>query len=240
MNNNGLIIYGDSKHVNRRELDYIPTPQETDSWSPIPHGRICDMIYNEAESRNYQIEEAEYGINPSGSKLFGVLKAHPRDNPEYSRAIGFRNSHDKSMALVVVAGIRVMICQNMAYSGELVSLYRRHTSGIKYELAGMLSYAFDRLEESFVKLDENIANLKTIRVTHNKAAVLAVRSAREGIIPSSRILPLLKEWEEPTYEEFKPRTMWSFVNAITHFIKQQSPQKSAQSHRALSRMFELG
>ncbi len=52
-----------------------------------------------------------------------------------------------------------------------------------------------------------------------------------GII-GSRLLPLvIKEWREPKYDEFKPRTAWSLFNAVTEVIKpRQRTQPAAAAH----------
>jgi hypothetical protein len=46
---------------------------------------------------------------------------------------------------------------------------------------------------------------------------------RQAITPS-QIPSVLKEWSEPTYEEFRPRTAWSLFNAATAEICKRRPK----------------
>ena len=42
--------------------------------------------------------------------------------------------------------------------------------------------------------------------------------------------PLLDEWRQPTFEEFRHRTAWSMLAAFTHIAKERQrryPQKAA-------------
>ena len=50
---------------------------------------------------------------------------------------------------------------------------------------------------------------------------------------------LIKEWREPSHDEFKPRTVWSLFNAFTEVYKQTSltqlHQNSNRLHGLLDR-----
>jgi hypothetical protein len=50
-------------------------------------------------------------------KMFGVLNL--QTEMDGCRFLIVRNSHDKSMRLAMTAGLRVLICSNMAFSGDL-------------------------------------------------------------------------------------------------------------------------
>ena len=42
---------------------------------------------------------------------------------------------------------------------------------------------------------------------------------RRNIITSDKIKPVLDQWDEPEYEDFSDRTLWSLNNAFTHVMK---------------------
>jgi hypothetical protein len=50
-------------------------------------------------------------------KMFGVLDLDT-DIPGCRFSIGVRNSHERSMRLAAVVGVRVLVCENMAFSGD--------------------------------------------------------------------------------------------------------------------------
>ena len=51
---------------------------------------------------------------------------------------------------------------------------------------------------------------------------MVVRSLDLGIINSSSVQQVLKEWREPRYEAFEPRNAWSLCNAYTEVFKKYS------------------
>ena len=69
-------------------------------------------------SRHIGVVNEEYAVSFDGMKMFGVLDLETQmEGCRFS--IGIRNSHDKSIRLGLTSGLRVFVCSNMAFSGEL-------------------------------------------------------------------------------------------------------------------------
>ena len=60
-----------------------------------------------------------------------------------------------------------------------------------------------------------------------------------GAINSSDIVPVFKEFKNPSHEEFAEPTCWSLLNAFTETIKKYTPQRVDYSYSALNRAFGL-
>ena len=201
-----------------------------------PHSLVADMVCSETANRGYEVVSEEYGLNPAGTKMFGVLRFHREGHPEYSRCIGFRNSHDKSMALGITAGLMVLVCDNMCFGGE-TTIHRRHTSGI--ELAELIPMAFEDLSDQFMRLEDNVAEMKLQAISISAAKLLTVKAAEEKIINSSDIIPVLDEFRTPRHAEFADRNRWSLYNSFTELAKKYSPARADQCYRGLSKIFTL-
>ena len=48
-----------------------------------------------------------------GQRLFGVMRINKTSSPEWSRCIGIRNSHDRTIAVGLAAGLNVQVCANL-------------------------------------------------------------------------------------------------------------------------------
>ncbi len=232
----GLILHCGAEKMTRGELRHLATPPATRTWRPVPHCEAADIVAAEAERRGYRILKEEYGTTPGGNRMFGVLRFHPEDRPDYSRALGIRNSHDKSLALGLVVGASVVCCDNLSFGGSLV-IHRKHTSGIVVE--ELVSGAFDRLTEEFEKLDANIGRLKGEGIDADGARLEVVKAAETGAIPSCDILPVLKEFREPRHVDFGEPTRWSLYNSFTETAKKYSPARADQCYRRLAKLFGL-
>lgn len=235
-NMSDLILHCGSERVSRSDLKDVLTPRPTATHKPVPHIQIAELICHEAQNRGYAISKEEYGLNPAGTKLFGVLRFHPEGHPEYSRALGFRNSHDKSMAVGLTVGLSILCCDNMAFGGE-TTIHRKHTSGI--EIEGLIPQAFGNLEHQFIRLERDVQGLKIQALSISSAKLMTVKAAEKGAINSSDIIPVLQEFRKPRHEEFRDRNKWSLYNSFTEVCKKYTPARADQCYRKLGQLFDL-
>jgi hypothetical protein len=232
----GLMIDSNAKYVGRDEIALVPTPAATASWKPVPHVEVIDSVTEMIRQRDWMILDEQYGLARDGQKMFGVIRINRSSSTEWSRCIGIRNSHDRSFAVGLTAGISVQVCSNLAFGGSMV-LKRRHTSRI--ELNGLIVEAIDSLEMEFLLLENIAEDLKTGYLADDEARAVLVKAAEAQAINSSDILPVWKEFKEPRHEEFAEPTQWSLLNAFTQNAKKYSPARADVCYRNLTRLFGL-
>ena len=233
---NSLMLHCGAKRVSRSDLMQVPTPAPTRTHKPVPHIHIAEIIAHEAQDRGYSITSEEYGLSTSGEKMFGVFRFHPEGHPEYSRALGFRNSHDKSLAVGLTVGLKIIVCDNLCFGGE-TTLQRKHTSGI--EIESLIPQAFDGLTQQYIRLEQNVGSLKLEMISINNAKLLVVQAAEINAIPSSDILSVLDEFQQPQHDEFKEQNRWSLYNSFTEVAKKYSAPRADLCYRKLGSLFGL-
>ena len=224
------------KYVDRLHLAQVPTPERTETWRPIPHIALMESVDAIVRRHGWAIDSERYGLVRDQKKMFGVMTIAYSGNPEYTRCIGIRNSHDKSLCAGITAGVSVLVCSNLCFGGTTV-LQRRHTSGI--DLDEMVEAAMSTLEDEYLTLEYSIEHLRRIPVKDDHARVLIVRAAELNTIPSCDILPVFQEFKSPSHAEFVEPTMWSLLNAFTEVAHKYTPSRSDLCHRQLTRMFGL-
>ena len=115
MSTSTLISY--SKKISREDLANIPTPEATRTHQPVPHHEIVQALVETLSFRHIGVVKDEYAVSSNGMKMFGVLDLEAGfEGCRFS--IGIRNSHDKCFRLAVTAGVRCLVCENMAFSGD--------------------------------------------------------------------------------------------------------------------------
>ena len=231
-----LMLHGSNNEVTRENLKMIHTPSPTRSWKPVPHFEVAEIVRDEAMIRGFEIDEENYGVNPSGTKMFGVLRFHPEGHPEYTRALGIRNSHDKCFALGLTVGLSVLVCDNLCFGGEN-TIHRKHTSNI--DITSLIPEAFDNMSNQYALLEERVDDLKYQMVSLDIAKIAIVEAARKKIIASSDILSVFNEYEQPQHEEFQEYNRWSLYNAFTEIAKKFPVTKADNCYRGLSKAFDL-
>ena len=227
----------EGKFVDRNEVALVETPAGTASWHPVPHIEVIDAVTEVVKAHHWEITEEQYGLAREGQKLFGVMKINKTSSSDWTRCIGLRNSHDKSFSVGLTAGICVMVCSNMAFGGTTV-IKRRHTSG--FDLTELVSIAMNSLENEFLMTETVCEDLKVQYLKNDdEARSRIVRAAEIGAINSSDIVPVFREFKNPSHEEFAEPTRWSLLNAFTETIKKYTPQRVDYSYSALNRCFGL-
>ena len=233
----GLCMSGGGQFVDRNTVALVETPVGTDSWKPVPHIDVIDAVTEVVKAHDWQIMNEKYGLAHDGQKLFGVMEINKSSSSDWIRSIGIRNSHDKSFSAGITAGISVIVCSNLAFGGTTV-IKRRHTS--QFELTELIARAVESLENEFL-ITETVCEEMKVQYFKNDddARACIVRAAEMGVINSSDILPVFKEFKTPTHEDFTEPTRWSLMNAITETVKKYTPQRVDHTYLALNRAFGL-
>ena len=141
------------KYVDKNTLALVPTPTPTATWRPVPHIDVVAAVEAAISDRGMAIESERFGLARDQQKMFGVITLVNRNNPEWTRCVGIRNSHDQSFAAGVCCGVSVLVCSNLCFGGEHL-LKRRHTSGI--DIAAIASDTIDYLTDGFITLEERL------------------------------------------------------------------------------------
>ncbi len=110
-----LCSYGSK--LTREELARVVTPAATATHKPIPHIAVVEKLIEALSFRQIGVVREEYAVSADGMKMFGVMDLSSGfDGCRF--AIGLRNSHDKSFRLSCTVGLRVFVCENLAFHGE--------------------------------------------------------------------------------------------------------------------------
>jgi hypothetical protein len=103
--------------LTREELTRVATPVGTATHKPIPHIAVVEKLIEALGFRQIGVVQEEYAVSADGMRMFGVMDLS--SGFQGCRfAIGLRNSHDKSFRLSVTIGVRVFVCENLAFHGE--------------------------------------------------------------------------------------------------------------------------
>jgi len=216
-----LLTPGATK-ISRAELSNLQTPSSTDTFKPVPHAELVTALEEALSFRHISITAEEYCIAKDGNRLFGLLEV----NAQYEGvtfALGIRNAHDKSMRLGIVAGYRVMVCSNMAFSGDFKPMLAKHTKN--FDLTETLSIGVDRVQRGWQPLREKIDFMRNKVLPITTAQALIYRAFTEGRFPVRLLKSVHRHYFEPQHEEFQARTVWSLSNAFTSAFKEARPDR---------------
>lgn len=243
-----MLMISRSNEISRSDLAKIMTPDPTESWRPIAHFDVVNSLTERAAARGLKIKNERFSVmdgtlypqpgmqvSIKGARLFGSLDFEPIKGLTFpagtTPSAGLRNSIDKSLALSVLSGGRVLVCDNSVLSAEFI-VSRKHTSGI--DLNASIDQALDAFMESIRGFTEMFEKLRAWKLRKSTAQSVVVELARAGAFSSSDILPVLQEYEQPKHSDFSERNAWSLYNAATERMKLQSPARQVDGLKALT------
>jgi len=221
---NALCIHAGGSRLNRTQLAELPMPiRRSGTHYPIRHADLVDLTAGFASECGLRIDWEDHATSHENCRYFGMFGLAGGDgaaeSDRYGLVLGLRNSHDCSMTCGLSLGSHVFVCDNLAFSGE-VSIMRRHTRHIMRDLPQLVLGAVNKIAEKRFEMATRYERYQETPVTDRDAHDLIIRAIDSKIVGSTRIADVLKEWREPSHEDFRPRTAWSLFNAFTEALKE--------------------
>jgi hypothetical protein len=237
----GMLLHCGAETVDRREVYGIPTPAGTDTWFPLAHAGLITEVENQLTATGFQVTGESHALSHEGARYFGLFEVNTPGNGngdrDYTWTVGIRNSHDKSYPAGLVAGTKVLICDNLAFCGE-VRISRKHTRFAARDLRHLTARAVGQLGDRFHQLDERISAYRDRRVTHPQAHDLVIKAVDCRAITPTQVPEVLHQWREPEHADFQPRNAWSLFNACTEVFKGINPHTVVNRSQALHGLFD--
>jgi len=217
-----LLAHSGTARITREELKLITTPASTKTHQPLGHHEIIDALLETLSFRHIHVTRDEYAVSLNGMRMFGVLDLETEFRG-VCFSIGIRNANDKSMRLALTVGYRVLVCDNMAFMGDFMPVFHKHTR--RLELVDVVSVGVDKIQRNFAPLRQQITDWQGRPLADEKAKLIIYNAFVESAlsIPKHLVHEVHKLYFEPTYEDFRPRTLWSLSNAFTSAFKKLKP-----------------
>lgn len=214
---NGLILHRGGVVATAEQVSEVKTPQATETWCPVAHTDLILLVEREMTLKGLEIADRGFGLSENGLRMFGVLSLRSVAG-DYTTTIGIRNSHDKSFPAAIALGSRVFVCDNLAFSAEVV-LARKHTVHIWRDLPGLVSTGVAKLVEAQVHQAARIEAYKGHNLSDSEAHDIVIRALDRQVAPITKVPAILEQWRKPVHDAFQPRTVWSLFNGFTEVLK---------------------
>lgn len=223
---------GASRIVTLADLQRLPDPKPIGRYHvPVRHDHLVTAIETQVHQAGYEIRRESLCVNGTNSdRIFGTLDLTPiattaKLGTVQGRALGFRHGNDGSMALSMVAGERVFVCDNMIFSGDTVVLKRKHTRG--FDVGRDVAAAMDQLVQRYIDLDVLVARLQEETLPDRTAEAVIYDAFMRNDVMALRYMPEVHDWyfgtrdtaEPETVTDVAPRSAWGLYNAFTRVIR---------------------
>jgi hypothetical protein len=246
---------GHSERVKVTDLEKVITPDPTKTWTPTPHHLIPKVIREEMRARGWKFMETDskklwdISLTQDHMKVFGITKITipgiSADFPEFGFALGFRNSHNKTLSLRFAVGTCVFVCDNLMMTGDF-QVRREHTRKIK--IRPVVAQAFDMIEGRATALGQSFASMQQVKLDYDCGNTMLIRAVADKALPLVRLMETAAHYQTAyslnADEAGKPkdteceivhgRSLWGWYQAVTAAWKKQAPTTVPQYSRALN------
>jgi hypothetical protein len=216
-----LMLHAGAERIERTDLANVPMPLATQSYQPISHAHFVDVVEDQLAAIGFRFADQAYGVTKNGAKFFGVaeLAYNGSDaNGRNSLTVGLRSSLDKSIAPMLAFGSRVFVCDNMAFSGEIV-ISRKQTTYISRDFPLRVREVVAQLSNARARQDARFDAYQRITLSDGDAEHGMIELLRRGAINTSRMEKLVGEWDEPSFDH-GAKSVWRLFNAATETLKE--------------------
>lgn len=235
-----LILHCGAAAVEREQVEQSATPAKTETWHPIPHRSLVDMLRLRLPQYGMNIVKEAHALTKEGLRYFGLFQvavdAVNEDDEDFGLVFGLRNSHDKTFPAGLCLGSSVFVCDNLSFSSEIV-IGRRHTKNIMVDLPRLMSDAVGKMAEARVHQANRLEAYKQTELTDTEAKALILDAFTAKAINTTRIPKVLEQWQTPAHPEFAEKTAWRLFNGFTEVYKNSSlaelPNRSTRLHGLL-------
>ena len=205
--------------VQRSDLALIEAPEATKTYCPLPHADFLNIVEEQLQQVGFQFGIAAHGLAHEGRRYFGIVHLlHESMNETHALVLGVRNSYDKSLPAGITFGSCVFVCDNLAFSGEVV-VARKHTSRLMEDLPKLVGEAVSNTRVMSDVQDQRFEHYQKRTIESDKFAHdIICEMYRRGAVNTSRIGKVLDEYHEPSFDH-GGRTAWRVFNAATEALK---------------------
>jgi len=233
-----LLAGGVTQRVSEAEVLAVPEPPFTKTWHPIGHDRLIQALDSSVKSASMLVLNREYSLNATGTKMFGVWQLSGSQSKQQDWAVGIRNSIDKSMTVGLVAGIKVFVCSNLVFSGDVV-LLRRHTNGLTDDsLRQLCNNALGQVKHDLGNFEDWFEALNDIHLFNpTESKFLTFEAMKTGALSPGKFNEIYSTFFSASGEyHADPQTLSNWHNAITHTYHQNSLFAVAKKNEKLTQL----
>ena len=209
-------------------------PKATSSYQPMGHQELITKINNLVSETcpHLELDQSRYSSARDGQQMFGVNTYRSMTDEKWNGlqpSIGFRNSYDKTMSVGIATGAQVIVCDNGMFEGDMITA-RKHTTNLN-DMWDDVACLISDMEST---MDDQL-----YFKSHAEEQPFSSKQGWEllGVLIGSKLIKpqtaslAYQEWNKPSWEEFEPRTAWSFYNALTFAADRTAPMWRMTSHK---------
>lgn len=220
------------------ELAQIPLPLHTRTYKPVGHAELVDMVKDIATQTitGYKLIDEAYAIGKNGAEMFGYLIFHPMypgmlvtKKKDMTLAIGLVNSYNKRVRVKFASGAQITESGGLIFLGT-VTYMRKHTPNVITDVTEYITSALTKAADTYETAVADSNAMKYVELNNERAHALLGILFGQQVLNTPQLNLAIKQWNKPTNEMFKPRTLWTLYHIVSTVMKNNAPALAMERH----------
>jgi hypothetical protein len=216
----------------------IELPRQTETYKPVSHGQLIDLISESVDKAGFTISKQSYTSAMDGQIANGRYDILNVKDEEMGLQIAWQNSYNKSLTLKFAIGATVFICQNGMVRGDMGTLKRKHTGDVQEFTPIKIIESIKAAGEKFTLMQQERQSMKSLEIDTRIAAELVGRMiVEENFIQSTQLNAIRKEIKHPSFDYNASNSLWELYQHTTYAMKEVHPRLWMQNHISAHEFF---
>ena len=220
-----------------------PVPQATNTYGPVAHETLFELVENEITHNNWTVDNIRYRGAMNNDIVIAYYTLATKNNLPVQPMIGIINSYNKTRRVGIACGARVTICMNGMISGEATAA-QMHRSKVMDHLYQMIHDTLKSLRKTFSEINQDINDLKEYQLDGmtEVSHILGELYIRDGILTSTQTSVVKNEISDSEHFAMQEGTdsfnSWNLYNNITEALKRSHPLYEFEDYHKVHNYFK--
>jgi hypothetical protein len=203
-----------------------PVPEQTSTYTPIPHQFVIDTALNSLQSKGFVVNTELYIANMNAHVASGKYFLNYGDDPEMGMMFAWSNSYDKTMRFKCAIGAYNKNNMNAVVSADMGSYKRVHKGTADKDTQAEILNQVGNAEMYYSELMRDKEVMKNIIVDKKLCSEFLGRIYMEHDLLTHEQMAIVKnEFYKPTFDyEGGLNTLWAFYNHIMFALQKSHPR----------------
>lgn len=216
-----------SKTKTEEYLRAVSLPENTKSYTRIPHGFIIDQMRTSIERENLEIEYELYKGGSAGEEALGFIQIKSTLDPEMGMTFNWTNSYNKKLKFGCSVGAFIYDLKvPFIYADNTITWSRKHTGTANTETAIVVEEMISHSEEHFKNIVKMKKAFTAVKLTDEEmAAVLGEMFFAKDYFGPEQANLVKAELKKPKYDYKHKQTLWHLHQMLMVSIVDSDPTK---------------
>jgi hypothetical protein len=212
--------------VDKASVIDAPLPQQTKTYTPIPHQFVIDTALTNLTQSGFAITTEMYVANLGAKVASGKYLLNYGDDPEMGMMFAWSNSYDKTMRFKCAIGAYNKNNLNVILSAEMGNYNRIHKGTADKDTQAEIINQVTNAQMYYQQLMKDKEVMKTKTIDKKKASELFGRIYVEhNLLTNEQLSVAVSEYRKPTFSYNAPKdSLWCFYNHILFALQSAHPR----------------